>query len=297
MPQTDDNRDPSVERYDLCVASTRHLPKALALGAELREIRKGNGYTLAAVGERVGRSHDQLSRIERGQLGISVEDVATILGVLGVQGERRDEILQLAREVADPNWVASGVVRHLAMLTDYERMASTIVNVEPLLIPGLLQTVDYARSVMSSAGATSGEAEQQAMHRMGRQNIVTRARPVALDAFIGVQALCKPPCAQGVMLEQLHSLIKWSQMDNVTIRALPFDSGYSPALEGPFVLIEFEKWPSVVQLEHYRSATTLTESRDVRDYRTAVDTIRQQAMSPDATAELIAQLIDEMENT
>lgn len=279
------------------MANTRHLPKALALGAELREARKEIGHTLATVGEKIGRSHDQLSRIERGQLGIAVEDVATILGVLGVQGERRDEILQLAREVADPNWVASGVVRHLAMLADYERMASRIVNVEPLLIPGLLQTVDYARSVMSSAGATSAEAEQQATHRMGRQNIITRARPVSLEAFIGVQALRKPPCAREVMADQLHALLKWSSMDNVTIRALPFGSGYSPALEGPFVLLEFAKWPSVVQLEHYRSATTLTESRDVRDYQTAVDTIRQQAMSPDATAELIAKLFDEMEST
>lgn len=236
-----------------------------------------------------------MSRIERGQLGIAVEDVATVLGVLGVQGEHRDEILQLAREVADPNWVASGVVRHLAMLTDYERMASRIVNVEPLLIPGLLQTMDYARSVMSSAGATRSDAEQQATHRMGRQKIITRTRPVEFEAFIGVPALCNLPCDRDVMVDQLHALAQWLRMDNVTVRALPFDSGYSPALEGPFVLIEFGKWPSVVQLEHYRSATTLTESKDVRDYKTAMDTIREQAMSPDATAELIAELIDEME--
>ena len=281
----------------MCVASTRNLPKALALGAELREARKAKGYTLAALGARIGRSHDQLSRIERGLLGITVEDVATVLGVLGVQGQHRDDILQLAREAADPNWVATGVVRHLAILTGYERAASRIVNVEPLLIPGLLQTMDYARSVMTSAGATPSEAEQRATHRMGRQNILTRARPVTFEAFIGEQALRYPPCGRAVMLDQLHALLKWARMEHVTIRALPFDGGYSPALEGPFILLEFPKGPSVVQLEHYRSATTLTEQGDVRDYQAAVDTIRQQAMSTQATERLIAKLTDEVEST
>jgi transcriptional regulator with XRE-family HTH domain len=281
----------------VCVASTRNLPKALALGAELRDARKAKGYTLAALGAKIGRSHDQLSRIERGQLGISVEDVATVLGVLDVQGQRRDEILQLARDAANPNWVAPGVTKHLAMLTDYERAASRIVNVEPLLIPGLLQTMDYARSVMTSAGASPGEAEQRATHRMGRQNILTRARPVQFEAYIGEQALRYPPCDRTVMVEQLQALLKWSRMEHVTIRALPFDGGYSPALEGPFILLEFEKGPSVVQLEHYRSATTLTERRDVSDYMSAVDTIRRQAMSPAATEGLIAKLSDEVEST
>lgn len=67
------------------------------------------------------RSRTQISRWERGQLGVTVEDTAAILAVLGVRGERREEILTLAREAADPNWVAPGVTKHLAMLTAMRR--------------------------------------------------------------------------------------------------------------------------------------------------------------------------------
>lgn len=281
----------------LCMASTRNLPKALALGAELREARKAAGYTLSALGAKIGRSHDQLSKIERGQLGIATEDVAHVLGVLDVRGEHRDEILQLAREAADPNWVAPGVTRHLAMLTDYEKAATRITNVEPLLIPGLLQTADYARSIMLSAGATPGEAEQRATHRMGRQHVLNRRRPVELLALVDERALSRPPCERQVMVDQLHALLRWAKLDNVTIQAIADEAGYTPALEGPFVLIEVAKGPAVVQLEHYRSATTLTEPRDVRDYQAAVDTIRQHAMSPAATEGLIVKLANEMERT
>ncbi len=250
---------------------------------------------MTQLGQAIGRSHTHISRWENGKLVPSVEEVARVLGVLGVSGEEFDNVIQLAREAADPNWVAPGVVRHLAMLTGYERTASRITNVEPSLIPGLLQTADYARSIMLSAGATAGEADQRTTHRMGRQHVLTRPRPVRLDAIIGEQALRYPPCSAGVMVDQLHALLKWAQLDNVTIQAVPFDSGYLPHLEGAFVLIEFEKAPPVVQLEHYRSATTLTDRRDVRDYQAAADTMRQQAMSPTATEEFIASLLSEME--
>ncbi|CAM3066486.1 helix-turn-helix transcriptional regulator [Saccharomonospora xinjiangensis] len=278
------------------MASTANTPGARALGAELLRLRKAAGRTMIELGQAIGRSHTHISRWENGKLVPTVEEVARVLGVLGVAGEEFDSVVRLAREAADPNWVAPGVVRHLAMLTGYERTASRITNVQPLLIPGLLQTADYARSIMLSAGATVGEAEQRTTHRMGRQHVLTRPRPVRLDAVIGEHALRYPPCSADVMADQLHALLKWARMDNVTIRAVPSDSGYLPILEGAFVLIEFEKAAPVVQLEHYRSATTLTDRRDVRDYQTAADTMRQQAMSPADTEEFIASLASGMES-
>ncbi len=277
------------------MASTANTPRARALGVALRDARKAAGMTTTELGTQVERSHTHISRWENGKLVPSVAETARVLAVLGVNGTEYDNLVQLAREAADPNWVAPGVVRHLAMLTDYEREALRITNVEPLLVPGLLQTADYARSVMLSAGATLGEAEQRTTHRMGRQHVLTRPRPVVFDVIVGEQALRYPPCDRAVMLDQLRTLLRWLRRENVTIQAMPSDSGYSPLLEGPFVLIEFEKSSPVVQLEHYRSATTLTEGRDVRDYRAAADTLREQAMSPAATEVLITKLADDLE--
>lgn len=278
------------------MASTANTPRARALGVALREARKAAKLTTQQLGARVERSHTHVSRWENGKLVPSVEETARVLAVLGVNGEEYEDLLQLAREASEPNWVAPGVVRHLAMLTEYERASMLITNVQPLLIPGLLQTADYARSIMLSAGASAEDVERRTAHRMERQHILTRSRPVSLVAIIGEHALRFPPCDREVMVEQLHALLAWSRRENVTILALPADCGYSPALEGAFVLIEFTKGPAVVHLEHYRSATTLTESKDVRDYQTAAESLRSRAMSPAATEGLIRKIAADMES-
>lgn len=266
-------------------------------GATVKAARQAANMTTRTLGARLGKDHSYVSRWENGRSAPSVEDTAAILGILGVAGRERDRIVKLARDAADPNWVVPGVQRHLSVLMDYERTARLITNAEPLLIPGLLQTGDYARSVMESAGATRAEAEQRVTYRMGRRDILTRRNPVELSAIIGEVALKHPPCERSVMADQLGNLRKCAELENVTIQCMPLDHGYSPMLEGPFVLIEFTRGEPVVQLEHYRSATTLTDGGDIRDYQAAADTLRDAAMSPEDSMELIAELAEETERT
>lgn len=278
------------------MASTADTPRARQLGAELRAARKAVGMSSQTLGAKLGRSHTHISRWENGKLTPSEADAGAVLGILGVTGEERDRLLRLAKDAGDPNWVAPGVDRQLAALTEYERTARTIIDVQPLLIPGLLQTADYARSIMIGSGTTRGEADSRATFRLGRQEVLTRRNPVELVAFIGEHALRYPPCGRDVMLEQLHHLEKWAERDNVNIHAIPIDRGYSPAMEGPFVLIEFERAKPVVHLEHYRSSTTITDASDIRDYQAAADTLRGDALSVDLTKALIRQIADDTES-
>lgn len=277
------------------MASTADTPRARQLGAELRQARKDAGLTTHQLGAQLGRSHTHVSRWENGRLTPSVADVGAVLGILGVTGPERDQLLELAKDAGDPNWVAPGVDRQLAALTEYERTALRVVDSEPLLIPGLLQTADYARSIMIGAGATRGEADQRVTFRLGRHDVLTRRNPVELVAFIGEYALRHPPCEHGVMLEQLQQLAKWTELDNVTVQVIPADNKYTPALEGPFVLMEFERAKPVVHLEHYRSSTTITDRGDVRDYQAAAETLRRDAMSAAASTALIAEIAHDME--
>lgn len=279
------------------MVSTADTPRARQLGSELRQARKAAGMTTYQLGAKLKRSHTHISRWENGKLTPGEADTGAVLGLLGVTGEERDRLLKLAREASDPNWVAPGVDRQLAALTEYERTAQRIVDVQPLLVPGLLQTADYARSIMVGAGATRGEADQRVTFRLGRREVLTRRNPVELIAIIGEHALRHPPCDADVMTDQLRHLITWSKLDNVSIEVIPMDHTYTPALEGPFVLIEFERTKPVVHLEHYRSSTTITDVGDVRDYRTAADTLRTAAMTPDATTALITEIADETERT
>ncbi|MCA1185543.1 MULTISPECIES: helix-turn-helix transcriptional regulator [unclassified Saccharopolyspora] len=275
--------------------STADTPRARQLGAELRAARKAAGLSTSELGTRLGRSHTHVSRWENGKLTPREADVGAVLGILGVTGDERERLLQLARDAGDPNWVAPGVGKQLTVLTEYERTAQRITDVEPLLIPGLLQTGNYARSIMRGAGATRGEADKRVTYRLGRRDVLSRRTPVALNAIIGEHALRYPPCEPAVMVEQLRHLSEWVQRDNVEAQVLPLGGGYSPALEGPFVLIEFSRDKPVVHLEHYRSSTTITDAKDVQDYQNAAERLRGMAMSREASAALVAEITDQME--
>lgn len=278
------------------MASTADTPRVRQLGVELRALRTTSGLTTTKLGIQVGRTHAHVSRWENGKLLPTEKDMVAMLAVFGVIGKERERLLALARDAADPNWIAPGIERHMAVLMDYERTATRLVNVEPLMIPGLLQTADYARSIMIGAGTARGEAEKRVFLRMGRREVLTRRNPVKLQAFVGEHALRYPPCDGPAMVEQLHQLLEMAERDNVTIRAVPFGHGYSPMLEGPFVLLEFERTKPVVQMEHYRSAATITDARDVADYQAAVANLGEIAMSEEATSDLIARVADGMEH-
>ena len=265
------------------------------LGAELRAARKAAGISTSTLGSRLGRSHTHISRWENGRLTPREADVGAVLGILGITGAERERLLGLAREAGDPNWVAPGVDKQLTVLMEYERTARRIVDVEPLLIPGLLQTAEYARAIMLGSGTSRGEADKRVTYRLGRRDILTRKRPVELHAYIGEQALRYAPCEPEVMLDQLRHLRQWAGHDHVVVRAIPLGQAYSPALEGAFVLLEFDRDRPVGHLEHYRSSTTITDTRDVGEFRKATDMLDRTAMGEDATSKLITEIINEVE--
>lgn len=245
------------------------------------------------------RSHSDISRWENGRRLPSEADSAAVLGILGVTGGERNQLLQLARDAADPNWVAPGVDKQLAAHIEDEKTALHMVNVQPLIIPGLLQTEDYARALMIGDGATRGQADHRALVRVGRQNVLTRRRPRPPEflAIIGEHALRFPPCDREVMVEQLHQLLTMDKYPNVTVLVLPMDVGFTPAIEGAFFLLEFDRGDPVVRQTHYRATTTLTDSKDVRDYQAAVETIRGKSMSPEDSSRFITELMEELERT
>jgi transcriptional regulator with XRE-family HTH domain len=271
-------------------------PRARELGAALRRARDDMGMTQRALASAIGRrASSHIARWESGELSPSETDTATVLGVLRVTGSERDRLLELARAAADPNWIAPGVDKQLAALMEYERTAERITDVSPLLIPGLLQTGDYARAIMFGAGATRGEADHRVALRLSRRDVLTRAEPGEFVALIGEHALSSAPCTPKVMLEQLQHMLRSARTDHITIQMLTMDGQYSPALQGAFMLLEFASTRPVVHLEHYRSSATITDTKDARDFQAAVDTLRREAMSPGRTTELIAEITEKYE--
>jgi transcriptional regulator with XRE-family HTH domain len=275
-------------------------PKARALGRALAEVRNERRVPQRWVAEKIGRGAGTVARWELGERAPDPTDVAQLLTVLEVSGERYDEILAMARGTLEPRWLAvtlPELQQQLAALLSFERDATAIADVAPLLIPGLLQTADYTRAIMTSADIPECEIETRVAMRVGRRETLQRRTPTHLTAFIGEMALHTVIGAPEVMADQLHYLITMSRRPNVDLRIVPINAGWHPGLEGPFKLIEFDKPRPVVYLELRDTGLFLHEPSDADSYRRAIDNVARIALSQQESVTLITQEITRLEGS
>lgn len=275
-------------------------PKAVAIGSELRRAREDAGLSARQLADKLGLSHTTIGRWEKGERSPRPVDVATVLSALGADNGIREELVELARDTDGSHWVATTLPeqqRQIAALLEIERDATAITDVSAMLIPGLLQTGDYARAIMTAGGIPDIDVETRVAVRLGRREAITRTdRPARLVAFVDESALYRMIGGHHVMREQLRWLLHVAEWPTVDLRVVPVGAGWHPGLEGAFVIVErgADNAP-VVQLETRRSALFLHEAADVAAYQEAAARVEEVAMSPDATSGLIADLINRMD--
>ncbi|MEV0089817.1 helix-turn-helix transcriptional regulator [Saccharopolyspora sp. NPDC050642] len=272
-------------------------PKGRALGNALRQARQEQDLTVRAFAAQLGRDPGVLSRWETGDRTPKPEQVAQILTSLGVSGDRYEEIVDLAYGADDSNWVATTLPaqrQQLASFIDFEQNATKILEVSPMLIPGLLQTNDYIRAVMTDARVPVGELAARIAVRIGRRDVITRDRPTQFTALVGEAALRQLLGGREAMIEQLKYLLEMARRPNIELRVFRFGTGWHPALEGQFHLIETGEG-TVVHLENLKSALFLHEDSDVRTYRRAAEKVLDVAMNQAESAKLIRYIANSME--
>lgn len=274
-----------------CRVVNNRTPRARALGNVLREVRLDRDIGLRQFAKDIGRDPSLLSRWETGDRTPTPTDVAQILGKLGITGDRYDEIIELAYGTDDARWLATTLPEQrlqLSALLDFERTASLITDMSPLLIPGLLQTSDYARTIMTEDGVPTDQISQRVAIRLGRRQELDRREAARFIALIGEAALRQLIGTREVMAAQLGFLLEMADRSNTEIRVVPFDSGWHPGLVGAALLIESETQPSVVHVELGHSGLFLHTRTDIVAYRKAVDRVAERAMNAEDSLALVA---------
>ncbi|MBB5155607.1 transcriptional regulator with XRE-family HTH domain [Saccharopolyspora phatthalungensis] len=282
------------------MAAIAGTPRARALSAALREARMASGVGQRELARQLSLSNTQLSHWENGHRVPNVEQVAMILAAIRVSADERERILDLARNVDEPNWLTvgmNGIPQQLAGAVECERSASAITEWTPMVVPGLLQTPDYSRAIMQASGLDHKDIDLRVMVRIGRSEVITRNDPVHFNGLISEAVLHEPIGSPNVMVNQLLHLVKMSSRPNVSIRVVPLRVGWHPGWSGPFVLYDFPDAPPVVHFEHYSSGAFVPTEHDVSEYRKAVDKFHEIAINPAASAELIEKIAKEMERT
>lgn len=273
-------------------------PRARALAAALRDARVSRGVGQRELAHRLGLTHPRLSHWDSGRRLPTTEEVAGILGCLRVVGEERDELLELARNAHEPNWLESsqpGMPSTVTCLVECERTATEIFDWNPALVSGPLQTADYARAVFTGGGLPPAEIELSLMIRMSRGEVLTRRNAPMYTAVVGEAALRQGIGGPEVMARQLRHLEDLTKRRNFSLRVMPSGIGWHPGLLGPFIFYDFENLPSIVFVEHFRLSAALYDEGYVAGYGTAAATLRNLAMSEQESLALIGEVIGELE--
>lgn len=273
------------------------------LGAKLKALR--GDLTLEEVAERSNGTFvsSKLSRIETAKSPAKAKDIEALLALyvdLGrdVDDELRAALLTLTREGAQRGWWHSyrGVLTPVYEdLISLEAEAESVSTWQLGLIPGLLQTAEYAREVIrATAMSEAVEARVDALVevRLARQAVLTREEPLALWAIIAEQALRSTSETPGVMDEQLGRLLSMGKRPNVNIQVLRADAPLHVGQTGTFTILGFGPHTDldVVHTEALTAALYVEDREKVSSYRDAWQRLSSAALSVEATAELITEI-------
>lgn len=265
------------------------------LGQELRRLRELKGMTAEEVAERLLVSQSKISRLENGRRSISQRDVRDLCGVYEVEDHRIvDSLMQMAKDSRQQGWWhAFGDIPY-SVYIGLETDAASLRVYEPQVVPGLLQTRQYAEALIAGALPESGSSdiEKRVGVRLRRQErIKDDEHPLRLWAVIDESALRRVVGDRHLMREQLEHLVEISQQPHVTVQVLPFDMGAHPGINGQYAILEFPDAAdsSVVYIEGVTSDLYLEKANDVQKYSVMYEHLRAQALNVDQTRQFIAE--------
>jgi transcriptional regulator with XRE-family HTH domain len=287
------------------VATNRAKPPTVRLrrlAAELRRLRAQAELSREHVEEQTGVNEGTLYRIETARARPQRRTLVALLNLYQVDDPLRSDLLDLARSANGQGWLRpyhSELPEEYAAYISFEAEARSVRNYESLYIPGLLQTEDYARAVITGTlpMATQTEVQQRVQARMERQELLQPGQTLELWAIVDEAAIRRMTGSPKIMRAQLAHLLEAADQPNVTLQVITFEVGAHPGMPGSFIYMEFGEPgdPELVYVDTLAGDLFLEAEPDVRRYAAMFDHLRAIALSPAQTANMISQLAESLE--
>jgi transcriptional regulator with XRE-family HTH domain len=286
----------------VCMMASRTSPTLLRrqLGAELRRLRERAGRTVADMVAGLGWSSSKLSRIETATIGISSADLERLLVEYGVGDKERTRLLALRVQARQRAWweaYGDALPDAYETLIGFEAEAKAISTWEAQVVPGLLQTDEYAKAVTQADGIYEDPdvLGQRVAVRMARQSVLTRDPPPILSVVLDEAVLRRLIGGRQVLHRQLLRLLEAGERPTVTIQVLPFEAGAHRALAGSFIILEFGDGTDqpLVYSEGMTGGVFRNRPDEVRSYQTSFEALREAALSPGRSTEFIRARADD----
>ncbi|MFJ9637559.1 helix-turn-helix domain-containing protein [Streptomyces sp. NPDC101178] len=272
----------------------------LILGALLRDLRIRRNLTLRQVALSTLCSVAGLSRFERGDRLPQREQLDGMLTLYGVDSlDERRRILKTWQAADRPSWwheYRDIMPPWLQSLFDLERSADLIKTFEARIVPGLLQTPEYAKAIMRTGmdGGSDQEIDRRVQLRMKRQQLLHAADGPKLWAILDESVLRRQVGGSAVMGEQLRHLVDMASRPNLTIQVLPMDAHAYGDVGAPVTVMRFAErsLPDVVYLEQLSGGQYLRREDDNERYRHLLNHLAAAAEEPDRTEGILHRILE-----
>jgi transcriptional regulator with XRE-family HTH domain len=268
------------------------------LGAELRRLREIAGRTQAEVGQVIGRRHTTMVNWERGKTKISKSDLVCLLGELRAPADVRRDLEQLRVEAsrAKGQWAIYGLPDWLKPLVSFEEDAVSVVTFEPVVIPGLLQTEEYARTTHVEAPhvVAATVVEKWVTARMLRQQRLAGVGALTLHAIISESVLRQVVAGPRVQIAQLEKLLEADAADNIRLQVLPTTASAHVGIASNVTVLHFadpQVDPPLGYFDGPLGGYVISDEGDVTDMINMTSDLSRAALDESASSAMIATIL------
>lgn len=276
----------------MSTSSSSPTARRRELAARLRDLRLAAGRTVEEVAVELMCSPAKISRLETADRGIQARDVRDLCRFYGVSESEHVELLQLAAEARKPGWWQDfrSLDEQVATFVGLETAAVDSSQFAGLLLPGLLQTDEYAQALVTHVRPPGrlGQAEiDEIVAVRGRRRLRLTDGTLKFRCIIDQAAFVRPVGSNYVMERELDHLVMLAERANIVVQVVPFEAGPYPGLEGSFQHLGFQH-PSladVVFVEGLLGNFLLDKSSEIQRYLEVYDFISA-SVALDADASL-----------
>ncbi|RZS34824.1 helix-turn-helix protein [Herbihabitans rhizosphaerae] len=265
-----------------------YTARARELGQKLRALREKAGLPAYDLADRLGWSASKVSRIESGDRNLAEAQVVRYAAYCGATPNDMDILQLLCREARNPGY---WLTQRLRSLLYYESTAITSSSWDSLVVPGILQTQEYATALSTGAGVSPGLTHHYVGIRMERQRQLNHG---GFTFYVHEQALRLRVGGNRVMNEQLLKLVLLTDQAGISIRVVPADLGERSHFGPTFIRWEYERHRPLVSVD-IEPGLFLEEKPFVATYQAKLDRIKEVALTVGQSREVLAALASEFD--
>ncbi|MEV5478291.1 helix-turn-helix transcriptional regulator [Streptomyces sp. NPDC093675] len=262
----------------------KNLSAMRMLGVQLGTARRAAGFTQRSLGERLMIDEETIASIEQGRRPLKPDLAASLDELLGTKGMLSAGVANLPEIDQFPLWAE--------LYVQHEREAVSLSLYASQVLPGLLQTEQYARAVLRERvpAYDEDEIETRTAARTGRRDVLHRKTPPTVSFIVWEPVLHLDIGGADVRREQLRHLREYSELPGLSLQFLPLDSPSHAGLDGPFILLETPDHQHLAYIEGQRGSQWVSDPSEVSILARKYAMLRTQALTPQESQRLLDRL-------